>query len=237
MLVTLFGGQPTLAQPLRLEGIYATTGELAGRASVPGFADFLTETRNPALFRSAGRTNTAPADTATLATFALDFGWRWGQTERHGLTLGFAVHLLEADLFRAAAVDTLGALVLRASNQYFSLRGGYRYRFRAEKRIVPFVGVGLGVGLPVAARTTEVLNANSDSLALENRFFARKAAFLALRFPIGVRLKLAKYLYLLAYVEPQRLLTRVDGSASTVRLSGVHLGFYFTLRPRPDATP
>ncbi len=219
------------AQHLRLEGISIASDGRNGQATLPTYADFITATKAPSLFRGATREDAVADGTTALSNLAIDFDFSLSGRERHAFSVGFARQTLTTTLYAMPAADTLSpGIDLTAANEYFSLRGGYRFRLRPNRKVSAFAGLSLEVGTPVSALSKETIG--GDSLGHESQFFARRAGLWAIRLPLGLRLKLTRAMHLTLALNPSRVWARLDGSRMATNLFGVGMGVQFRFRRR-----
>ena len=224
------------AQRVELVGVHVLGGAYAGVADLPDPATFLANTRDPAFFRSTDRTGATPDGTTTLSTLAIDFVFQQTNRPRHTLALGFARQTVNTTLYTFPATENaLPAIELSTVNEYFGLRGTYRFWLRPGRKLSFYAGLGLGVGVPISARTDEVLTA--EEADQENEFFARKRALVTGRVPLGLQLKLFGTTALHLGLDLGRLVTAADGTRLSSGTSGLTLGLHFRLRGRHDETP
>ena len=220
---------PVAAQRIQLEGISIYSGGQSGLAALPPYAAFINATRAPELFRGAGREDAVTDGTTTLSNLAIDFDFGIADRQRHAFSAGFARQTLHTTLYAMPTADSLTpGIDLTSANEYFSFRGGYRYRLRPRRKVSVFAGLAVEVGTPVSALSTESIA--SDSLDHENRFFARRAGLFAITIPLGLRIKLTKATHLSLALNSSRLWTRLDGNRVTANLFGLGIGLQFRFR-------
>ena len=198
---------------------------------MPPYAAFINATREPALFRGATREDAVADGAASLGNLAIDFDFSVSGRPRHVVSAGFARQTLDAALYAMPAADSLSPQIdLASANEYFSLRGGYRFRLRPAGRFSMFAGLAVEAGMPVSALSKETVA--GDSLNHESRFFARRSALVAVRLPVGLRIKLARATHLSLELNPSRIWTGLDGNRVTANLFGLGIGFQFRFRRR-----
>ena len=199
--------------------------------ALPSYADFINATKAPELFRSASREDAVVDGTTALSNLAIDFDFSFVGRARHAFSVGFARQTLDATLYTLSAADSLApGIDLTAANEYFSFRGGYRYRLRPKGRVSVFAGLAVEAGTPVSALSRETVA--GDSLDHQNQFFARRSGLFAVTLPVGLRIKLTRASHLMLALTPSRLWTRLDGNRVTANLFGMGIGFQFRFRRR-----
>ncbi len=222
---------PVAAQRVRLEGISVSSGGGGGLVGLPPYEAFINATRSPELFRGAGREDAVTDGTTALGKLAIDFDFSFSNRQRHVFFVGFAAQRLDATLYAIPGADSLTpGIDLVSANEYFSLRGGYRYRLRPGRKLSVFAGLVVEAGTPVSALSKETIA--GDSLGHENRFFARRSGLFAVGLPVGMRIKLTRAMHLTLSLNTSRLWTRLDGNRVTVNLVGLGAGLQFRFRRR-----
>ncbi len=203
-----------------------------GESSLPSSSSFLNSTRNPALFRTTISNELSRDNSITRTGFRIDFLFKSTQNPKHQFVGGIETSSISYELYSLNGFfqDTLSATTRYESrNEYFFLKAGYNYVHTPDKKFTFLVGGILNFGIPVSAKTDEVILINEFGERTFD-FFGKQAPSLGLTIPIGIRLKVLRNISFSLVSRQSFQYHRVDGTPLYSRFQGVNLGFHFRIR-------
>ncbi len=223
---------PSKAQFISIEAIEIGSTSQSGTSKLPAATTFISNTRNPALFRTSINSEIIHPDIHRKEGFRIDFIFRLKNDLRHQFVAGFERTIVESDLFSVDGTiqDTLSvAANYRTRNEFFLLKSGYQLTLRPEKRLSLIAGGQLNVGIPVSARTEEVVFYREFG-SEELRFFGKQSASAGISIPFSVRLKVVRNISISLLITQSFQYYRIDGTPVFASMQGTNLGFHFRLR-------
>lgn len=221
-----------MAQVLSIHAIefYAPNYEGTGKAR--SASKFIANTRTPALFQTRQLQENNREISSTRTGFAIDFIFKNEVLTNYEFVAGFSSGSLSNNLFELTGTfqDSIAVTTrYRVESQYFFMKSGLRRIFRGDKKLSIQFGGLLNIGLPVSARTYEIINQPLIG-ETEYRFFARQYVTAGFHIPIGIQLKITKYFSMALSSITGFQLQNLDGTPAVTTLNGVDLKFNFRLR-------
>lgn len=233
LLFTLGAYPISKAQVIAIDAIEIGSASQSGSSgNLPSVSSFISNTRNPALFRTSIASEIDHPNVFRKEGFQIDFIFSLNDDKRHQFIAGIERNSIESDLFlvNGSIQDTLSVSAnYSVRNEYFFLKSGYQFTLRPDKKLSLIAGGQINFGIPVSSRTEEVIFYRE----LENEefsFFGKQSATAGLSIPIGIRLKLFRNVSMSLLVKQTFQYYRIDGSPVIASLIGTNLGFYFKLR-------
>lgn len=232
-LFLLVGGfSQSYAQNIVIEAIEIGVVGQTGESNLPSSSSFLGSTKNPSLFRTTIASELSRDNSISKTGFRIDFFFKSTQNPKHQFLGGIETSSISYDLYSLNGFfqDTLTATTRYESrNEYFFLKAGYNYVHTPDKRFTFMLGGVLNFGIPVSAKTDEVILVNGQGERSFD-FFGKQAPSLGLTVPIGIRLKVLRNISFSLVSRQSLQYHRVDGTPLYSRFQGVNLGFHFKIR-------
>lgn len=220
------------AQFISITAIEIGSTSQAGESKLPDVSSFISDTRNPSLFRTSINSELKRSGTYTKEGFRIDFIFKLKKNPSHQFVAGIETVDLTSDLFSVSGSiqDTLFvSSSYKTRNEYFFLKTGYNYVFRPEKRFSIITGGILNFGIPISSRTEELIT--FDEFGTDQFiFFGKQSASAGLAIPIGIRFKLFRNVSLSLLVKQSFQYYRMDGTPVLTSMIGTNLGLHFKLR-------
>lgn len=236
LFLLFFVSGEVVAQIIVIDAIELSIPTRTGDSKLPAFSNFIGNTKNPALFRTQNITELSRTNKTTKEGFEIAFIFRLTNNPKHQFIGGFEAASFNSDLYELTGIfqDSLSASTsLSTKNEFFFLKTGYNYVRTPEKRFTIMGGVLLNVGIPVSAKTTEVISINDDFFVeQEYSFFAKQSATFGLNIPLGIRFKVINNISFSFITSPGFQYQRIDGSPVLTTFQGANFSFHFKLREK-----
>lgn|GEM_PF-3493461 len=233
----LFLSGELFAQIIVLDAIEISLPTQTGESKLPTYSDFNGNTKNPLLFRTKNISELSRSNETSKNAFSIDFIFRLKKSNRkHQFIAGFETATFTTDLYKLSGIfqDSLSASTsLRSKTEFFFLKSGYNYVHTPDNRFTFMAGGILNFGIPVSAKTSELIT-TSESLFMEQEysFFAKQSASFGLSIPMGFRFKVIKNISISFTTNPGIQFQKIDGNPVFTTLQGATLSLYFKFRER-----
>lgn len=224
------------AQSIVVDAIEINFPTSTGEAQLPTYSDFIGNTKNPILFRTQNISELSRNNSFVKTGFEIDFIFRLKNTPKHQFIGGFEAATINSDLYEISGLfqDSLTAsTTLKTKTEYFFLKSGYNYVRTPSNKFTIMGGVLVNFGIPISAKTNELISTNDTSFEeLEYSFFAKQSASFGLNIPFGFRFKVINNFSLSFTINPGFQYLRIDGNPVFTTFQGANLSFHFKLREK-----
>lgn len=221
-----------LGQGVIIDAIEINTSSLSGKGTLPEYSDFISNTKNPALFRTRDISNPTNKSSARSTGVSIDFIFRSINNPRHQFIAGFEAANTTTDLYELQGTfqDTIAVTSTYTSvSEHFYLRAGYNYVRAPHRKFTLMAGAVARLGIPISSKTEESIS-GMDLFDNEFSFFAKQSASVGLSVPFGFRFKVIKNLSMTFTSRPTFHFSGLDGTPHFMMLRGTNLAFHFKLR-------
>lgn len=222
------------AQRIVIEAIEISSLGLVGQSKLPTYSQFLSNTRDPVLFRTQEVSEIDRKNKAIKSGFNIDFIFRSKTNDRHQFITGFEASNVDIEMYEVSGkfMDSLAVSTsLNTRNEFFFLKAGYQYVRTPQKKFTFLVGATLNVGIPVSAKTDEIISGkNSSQDNFEFSYFSKQSASLGIVIPFGIRFKVVNNFSISLKANPTFHYQRLDGTGLVTSFQGSNLGFHFKIR-------
>ncbi|MEQ9309424.1 MAG: hypothetical protein RLN90_08215 [Balneolaceae bacterium] len=236
ILLLLFASGEVFSQLIVIDAIELSFPNRTGESKLPSFSSFIGNTKNPVLFRTQNVDELSRINSTTKNAFSIDFIFRLKSNNSHQFVGGFEAASFNSDLYELSGTfqDSLSvSTTLSTKNEFFLLKTGYNYIHTPYKRFTIMGGVLFNFGIPVSAKTTEVISVNDDFLfEQEYAFFAKQSPSFGLTIPLGIRFKVINNISFSFTTNPGFQYLRIDGNPFLTIFQGAHFSFHFKMREK-----
>lgn len=234
LFLLLFVASELSAQQIVIDAIEISFPNRTGTSKLPSYSNFIGNTKNPVLFRTQNIEELSRTNSTLKDAFSIDFIFQLKKNPKHQFVGGFEVSTFNSDLYELSGTfqDSLSASTsLSTKNEFFFLKTGYNYVRIPNKRFTIMGGVLLNFGIPVSAKTTEVISIDDTFLfEQEYSFFAKRSPSFGLNIPLGIRFKIINNISFSFTTNPGFQYQRIDGNPIFTTFKGANFSFHFKLR-------
>ena len=224
------------AQHISIDAIEIGFSPLMGESVLSSYSGFISNTRNPALFRTQNSAERSRKNETIKTGFQINFIFRNQKKNTHQFVAGFEASAFETDLYEISGIieDTISVnTFLTSKNEFFFLKGGYNYVRTPKRRFTLMAGGSANFGIPVSAKTEEVITLCSDMFnTTRYSFFGRQSPSVGLIFSLGFRLKVVNNFSFSLTTNPGFQYQKIDGNPLLTTFTGGNFNLHFKLRDR-----
>ncbi len=236
LFLLLFVSGEVFAQSIVIDAIEISSSPLTGESKLSSYSSFIENTRSPTLFRTQNSSELSRTNKTIKTGFEIDFIFRFVGKPKHQFVTGFEASSFDSDLYEISGTyqDSLSvSSFLNTKTEFFFLKGGYNYVHTPDKRFTFMAGGVINFGIPVSAKTEEVISLSSDSFDQTRfTFFAKQSPSFGLSFPLGFRFKIINNVSLSFTTSPGFQYQKIDGNPVFTSFKGANFSLHFKLRER-----
>lgn len=225
-----------MAQHISIDAIEIGFSPLKGESGLSSYSGFISNTRNPALFRTQNSSERSRKNETIKTGIEINFIFRNPKNYNHQFIAGFEASAFETDLYEISGTieDSVSVKTfLTSKTEFFFLKGGYNYVRTPEKRFTLLAGGSANFGIPISAKTEEVITLSSDAFnTTRYSFFARQSPSIGLIFSLGFRLKVVNNVSFSLTTNPGFQYQKIDGNPVLTTFTGGNFNIHFKLRDR-----
>jgi hypothetical protein len=222
------------AQALKIDAIEVSFPSQNGYDNLSSYSEFISNTKDPFLFRTQKKTILSELNTTAKEAFAIDFIFKLKDRPSHQFIAGIETATLTTDLFELSGhfQDSLSVTTLITSKrEYFFLRSGYNYIHKPDAKFSVTGGFLVNAGIPVSSITSEEIRFDDvNRVSQKFTFFAKQSTSFGMSLSLGIRFKIIRNISASLTGKPGMQYQRIDGTPFFTFYRGVILGIHFNLK-------